>query len=126
MSRIVLSSMLGFFSLFVDSIAEEVLQKQDRHETPAVAYLVTALYLAVCQFLVARKGDPGLRAKWPTMIGMGAPVLAMFLFFAAGEEGYTVLHEVVPYLLCVCAGIFIGGAMAAWGSRPARAGRTAV
>jgi hypothetical protein len=60
------------------------------------------------------------------MIAMGAPLLAMFLIMAAVEKGYTVLHQGVPDLLSGCAEIFIGGAIAAWGTRQARANRTAV
>jgi hypothetical protein len=61
-----------------------------------------ALYLAVCQFLVARSS--GLLFEWPILFAMVAPLLAMVLLIAAVEKPSTVLAQGIPMLVAGCIG----------------------
>jgi hypothetical protein len=65
MSGIVVSTMLGLSSFFVGSIADEVLSKPHHHETPPAAYLVMALYLAICQFWWRERAAAGCAPNGP-------------------------------------------------------------
>jgi hypothetical protein len=80
-----------------------------------------ALYLAISQFLVARKSGGGLRADWPILVAMIAPLLAMFLLMAAVEKRGTVLAQGVPMLLAGCIGCLAGSVAAHRGTAPGRA-----
>jgi hypothetical protein len=119
-TRVVLSTILGFFTFVVGSIADEILTTPGHRQTPPATFLIVALYLTVCQFLVAKKGV-GLRANLPTLVGMTAPLFVMFFGAVLAEKRATVLNEAVPMLLAGCVGTFVGAVVAAaWRTRQAR------
>src|ERR1019366_1096397 len=76
-----------------------------------------ALYLALCQFLVARSarfaGDT--RAVWSSnFVAMIAPVPIVFLANVVLEKPGVVLAQGVPMLLAGCAGCLAGALAARW------------
>ncbi|HEX7602130.1 MAG TPA: hypothetical protein VF316_11010 [Polyangiaceae bacterium] len=76
------------------------------------ASLASALYLAVSQFFVAPRGSRGLGGKWPTMVAMGAPLLAgcVLVIVAEGRpQLYSALAGFVPGCLAILAGAAAAG-----------------
>jgi hypothetical protein len=57
---------LGFITL---SIADEYFTSPGHRQTPPVSWLITALYLALAQFLLAPKGK-GFVTTRPTLVAM--------------------------------------------------------
>lgn len=55
--------------------------------------LLGALYLAICQFFVAREGGVGLRACWPTLAAMDVPLLGAFVLIVVVERGGEVWSQ---------------------------------
>jgi hypothetical protein len=109
MARILLSIVLGIFTLVVFIGAAESFQgKNPTAAAMAATGLAVALYLAMAQFLVAPQGSRGLRGKWPTVAAMGAPVLAICLIAIASEGGRTGLFSALLMFVPGCLGILIG------------------
>ncbi len=120
MGRIVLAVVIGLLSLFVVIVGGELFQELFRHGTPLEdnsiwevvgGGLLVGFYLAIGQFLVASRKGPGLLAKWPTMVGMAAPLIAICLLSAA-MEGHGQWAFLTGVILLGCAGIFAGAAAA--------------
>jgi hypothetical protein len=119
---VVLSIILGFFTFVVADIADEI-QGAGRNASPPATSLIVVLYLAVSQFLVAKKGV-GLRANLPRLAGMVAPLFVMLFVLVLAEKRATVLNE-GTWLLAGCVGTFVGAiGAAAWRTRRARGGLT--
>jgi hypothetical protein len=81
--------------------------------------IAVALYLAVCQFMATRNSSSGIRADWPILAAMMAPLLGMVLFIAAVENGDVVLAQGVPMLLAGCIGCLAGSVAGHLGTRTA-------
>jgi hypothetical protein len=112
MPRIVLSILLGLFSLVVFIGVGESLQGRGAVAETVAAGLAGALYLAGAEFLVAPRGSRGLRGKWPTVIAMGAPLLAICLLVIVAEGGRAWLYSALPIFGSACLGILTGAAVA--------------
>jgi hypothetical protein len=108
-ARIALSIVLGLGAIIALFIADAYLTSPGHRKTPPAAYLMTALYLALAQFLLATKGK-GLIATRPTLVAMVTPV-ALFFLLALIIEGKMTLEEVGWWLLICCGGL-VGAAAA--------------
>jgi hypothetical protein len=69
--------------------------------------------------MATRNSSSGLRADWPILAAMMAPLLAMFFFMAAVEKGDVVLEQGVPMLLAGSIGGLAGAVAAHRGTAPA-------
>jgi hypothetical protein len=112
MRAVVLSAVVGFFTPFVFILGAEPFLLS--------GCVPVALYLAIAQFFIARKGDTGLRGKWPTLAAMDAPIVGWVLFIAAVEKRDVVFAQAVPMLLSGCAGSLAGALVAARGTASER------
>jgi hypothetical protein len=114
MARIALSILLGVFTLVVFiGVGESLESRGPVIATMAAAGLAVALYLMIAEFLVAPRGSRGLRGKWPTMIAMVSPVLAIcLLMIVPPEGGRKDFYPAVLVLVSACLGILIGAAVA--------------
>ena len=151
MGKIVISIVLGFLSPFALMIGAEPFEVHGRNSVKEVlaGCIAVALYLAVCQFLVARSSDPGLRADsaaargsggeaipfwqhrssrigvllpgWPILAAMIAPLLAVSFLMMATEKRGEVLAPGLPMMLAGCIGCLAGALAARRGRTPARA-----
>jgi hypothetical protein len=101
------------FALFVPLVwflGAEAFEGRGRNSEILAASLAGALYLAICQFLVARKGSRKLGAKWPTLMGMTTTLLVfvvLIMLMKSDERPGTVLVG-----LSGCFGILAGAALA--------------
>ena len=80
--------------------------------------IAVALYFAVCQFMATRNSSGGLRANWPILAAMVAPLLAVVLFILKGDVELT---QGVPMVLAGCIGCLAGALAAHLGTAPGRA-----
>ena len=89
MGRLLLSIVLGLFAPVVAFMGAEVVEVpgQNPIRERVVGGLAVALYLAICQFLVTPRGSRKLGANWPTMVALGAPLLALFVVAQANDRG---------------------------------------
>jgi hypothetical protein len=117
-ARIALSVALGIGAFIALDIADEYFTSPGHRQTPPAAWLMTALYLALAQFLLAPKGK-GLIATRPTLVAMVTPVALMF-FFALIIEGKMTLEEVGWWLLICCGGLIGVAAASICGKRAVR------
>jgi len=69
MKKAVLPAVLGLLSPFIFILGAEPFEVHGRTSSREIlaGSLVLALYLAACQFWVARDGNQGLKARWPTI-----------------------------------------------------------
>jgi hypothetical protein len=103
MAMTVLSAILGLFSPLVFMVG--------------AGSLAMALYLALCQFLVARSAHSAgrTRAVWSSnFVAMIAPVPVAFLAIVVLEKPGVVLDQGVPMLLAGCTGCLAGALAARW------------
>ena len=115
----VLSAILGLFSPIVGMLGAapfEVRGTTSLKEGLA-GCVALALYLALCQFLVARSarfaGDT--RAVWSSnFVAMIAPLAVAFLAIVVLEKPGVVLAQGVPMLLAGCTGCLTGALAARW------------
>ena len=110
--RVVLAVVLGCCAFVVGSVSDGMLGAA-RSPSPPLSFAIMGAYLALCQFLVAKKGvGPG--ANWSTLLGMAAPpVLMFFLGTLLFERHEVFLNQGIPGLLAGCLGPGFG-AVAAW------------
>jgi hypothetical protein len=76
-----------------------------------------ALYLALCQFLVARsaRSAGSTPAVWSSLfVAMIAPLVVAFLAIAIMEKSGVVLEQDVPMLFAGCTGCLAGALIARW------------
>jgi hypothetical protein len=118
MGRIVLSIILGCLSPFVFILGAEPFEVRGKSSFQEIlaGCIAIGLYLAVCQFFVARKGEFGLRTKWIILAAMDAPLLAASIVILVLENGSVFFAQAVPMLLAGCAGSFAGAIAAARGT----------
>jgi hypothetical protein len=118
--RVVLSVVVGLFSPFVAIGGGELFQALFRHGTPLERTtpwevlgggLLVGLYLAIGQFFVASRERRKLPAKWPTMVAMAAPLVAMCLLSAAVER-HSEWAVLAGLTLFGCGGILLGAVAA--------------
>jgi|SRR5450759_4164109 len=142
MGRIVISVVLGSLSVFVFAMGSGpfAVRGQNSVQESLAGSIAVALYLAVCQFSIARYNGCGVRTNiaeigridteaislgqysgsrisallfdWPILIAMVAPLLAMFLLMVSDEKGGTVLAQGVPMLVAGCIGGLTGALLA--------------
>lgn len=110
--KVVLAVFLGFGGFFVTIIYEEMFGSARGPMTP-MAFVIMGVYLAICEFFVAKRGvEPG--ENWATMLGMAAPpVLIWFVLIPLIERRDSFMHDGIPGLLAGCLGP-LAGAIAAW------------
>lgn len=108
-TRIALSILLGIGAFIVLSIADEIFTSPGHRETPPVSWLMTFLYLALAQFVLAPKGK-GFAATGPTLVAMVVPVAGIFLLSLAVE--HTNVSGQTPWWLLLCCGAVTGAAAA--------------
>jgi hypothetical protein len=116
MSKVPQSVLLGFPSFIAFMIGAELFETRGANSMKEIlaGSLTLALYQAICQFFLMRKGTFGLRACWPTMAGMNAALLFVFLLIVVANEPGVVWSQGVPMLLSGCIGTFIGAVLATW------------
>jgi hypothetical protein len=121
MGKIVLSVVLGLLAPFVFIMGAEPFEARGKTSVQEVlaGCIAVALYLAVCQSMATRKSSSGIRADWPILAAMVAPLLAVVLFIAAVEKGDVVLTQGVPMLLAGCIGCLAGSVAGHLGTRTA-------
>jgi hypothetical protein len=121
MGKIVLSVVLGLLAPFVFIMGAEPFEARGKTSVQEVlaGCIAGALYLAVCQFMATRNSSSGIRADWPILAAMMAPLLGMVLFIAAVENGDVVLAQGVPMLLAGCIGCLAGSVAGHLGTRTA-------
>ena len=120
MAMTILSAILGLFSPLVFMLGAEPFEVRGRNSLKEVlaGCVAVALYLALCQFLVARSarfaGDT--RAVWSSsFVAMIAPVAILFLYnVVSGQGPGVVLEQGVPMLLAGCTGCLAGALAARW------------
>ncbi len=100
--RVVISVILGLGYFIALAIPDEVLTSPGHRETPPAAWIIAASYLALSQFLVARKGL-GFRATRATLIGMVSPVALMYFLSLATEKNANVTRQ-APWWFLACVG----------------------
>ena len=116
-----LSVVLGLLAPFVFIMGAEPFEARGKTSVQEVlaGCIAGALYLAVCQFMATRNSSSGIRADWPILAAMMAPLLGMVLFIAAVENGDVVLAQGVPMLLAGCIGCLAGSVAGHLGTRTA-------
>ena len=119
MAMTVLSAILGLFSPLAFMLGASSFEV--RGGTPLkevlAGSLAMALYLALCQFLVARSAHSAgrTRAVWSSnFVAMIAPVPVAFLAIVVLEKPGVVLAQGVPMLLAGCTGCLAGALAARW------------
>jgi hypothetical protein len=114
MGKIVLSVVLGLLSPLVYILGAEPFEVRGENSVQEVLAggVAVALYLAVCQFLATRNSSGGLRADWPILAAMVAPLLAVCLIMGSSDVG-------VPMLLAGSIGCLAGAVAGHLGTRTA-------
>ena len=114
MGKIVLSVVLGLLSPLVFIMGAEPFEVRGENSVQEVLAggVAVALYLAVCQFLATRNSSGGLRADWPILAAMVAPLLAVCLIMGSSDVG-------VPILLAGSIGCLAGAVAGHLGTRTA-------
>ena len=118
MGKIVLSVVLGLLSPLVFIMGAEPFEARGETSIQEIlaGCIAVALYLAVCQFMATRNSSSGLRADWPILAAIMAPLLAVVLFIF---ERDAVLTQGVPMLLAGCIGCLAGSVAGHLGTRTA-------
>jgi len=112
--RLLLSIVLGLFAPVVAFMGGELVEVpgQNPIRERVVGGLAVALYLAVCQFLVTPRGSRKLGANWPTMVALGAPLLALS-FVADAKDLWERVYLYGPIVISGWLGILAGAVVAA-------------
>jgi hypothetical protein len=108
--RVVASVFLGFGYFIALAIPDEMLTSPGHRQTPPAAWIIAASYLALAQFIVARKGL-GFRATRSTLVGMVTPVALMYFLSLAAENNANVARQ-APWWFLACVGALIGAVAA--------------
>ncbi len=113
------SAIFGVFSPLVFILGAEPFEVRGGNSWKEVVAgcVAMALYLALCQFLVARnarsEGSP--RAAWPSLfVAMIAPLAVAFLAIAVLERPGVVLAQGIPMVFSGCSGCLAGALIARW------------
>jgi len=115
----VLSAILGLFSPLVFMLGAEPFEARGGNSLKEVlaGCVAMALYLALCQFLVARNArfeDRTLAVWSSTFAAMIAPVPVAFLAIVVLEKPGVVLAQGAPMLFAGCTGCLAGALIARW------------
>jgi len=108
--RVILSFVIGMTALIVFFCAASLVEVPGQNSIREIlaACLVGTPYLAFCQFWVAPRGNRGLRAKWPTLAAMVAPLFAVLPYIDRG----AVVPQGIPMAICGCVGSLVGAFIA--------------
>jgi hypothetical protein len=114
MGKIVLCVVLGLLSPLLYILGAEPFEVRGENSVQEILAggVAVALYLAVCQFLATRNSSGGLRADWPILAAMVAPLLAVCLIMGSSDVG-------VPMFLAGCVGCLAGAVAGHLGTRTA-------
>ena len=114
MGRILLSIVHGLFAPIVAFMAAAMVEVpgQNPIQERVAGSLAAALYLAICQFLVTPREKRTLSANWPTMIALGAPLLASS-FIAEAKDLWERAFMYGPIVISGWLGIVAGAIVAA-------------
>lgn len=106
--------MYGLLSPFVFVAAGAVFEENGRNSwREAIAGgIAIAAYLALCEFLLLRRGSRKLRDVWPTLAGAAIPVVLAFALIAMVEKSAVVYMQGVPLLAAGVIGIALGASIA--------------
>jgi hypothetical protein len=109
-SRVLISFVLGFTSLFVFFVAGSAFEVKGENSVREIvaACLFGSTYLAFCQFWVAPTGVRGIRGKWPTLVAMVAPLFLVLPFIERG----AILGTGIPLVAIGCLGSLVGAVFA--------------
>jgi len=112
--RFLLSIVLGLFAPVVAFMAAALVEVpgQNPIQERVAGSLAAALYLAICQFLVTPREKRTLSANWPTMIALGAPLLASS-FIAGAKDLWERAAMYGPIVISGWLGIVAGAIVAA-------------
>jgi hypothetical protein len=104
---VVVSAFLGMTSLLVSFVAASAFETRGGTSIREItaACVAAALYLAFCQFWVARRGDGGFLAKLPTLLASVAPLLLVLIC----EVNWA---QRSAWLACGCMGSVLGAIIA--------------
>jgi hypothetical protein len=103
--RVPLAVVLGILTFGVGVIVEGGVLHPN---PPLVIASVMFLYLAISQFLVAKKGA-NLWDNWATLLGMTVPLVALYIMTVAAKRGAAELQrQELIFFLPGCLGILIG------------------
>ena len=119
MGMTALSAILGLFSPLVFFLGAALFEGHggDSLKEALSGSVATALYLALCQFLVARSAHSAgrTRAVWSSLfLAMIAPLAVAFLAIVVLEQSDVVLEQGLPMLFAGCAGCLAGAIIARW------------
>jgi hypothetical protein len=114
-----LSAILGLFSPLVFFLGAALFEGHggDSLKEALSGSVATALYLALCQFLVARSAHSAgrTRAVWSSLfLAMIAPLAVAFLAIVVLEQSDVVLAQGLPMLFAGCTGCLAGALIARW------------
>ena len=119
MGMTALSAILGLFSPLVFMLGAAPFEGGGGNSLKEVlaGSVAMALYLALCQFLVARSAHSAgrTRAVWSSSLAaMIAPLPVVVLAIAVMEKSGVVLEQDVPMLFAGCTGCLAGALAARW------------
>ena len=119
MGMTALSAILGLFSPLVFFLGAAPFEGGggDLLKEVLSGSVAMALYLALCQFLVARSAHSAgrTRAVWSSSLAaMIAPLPVVVLAIAVMEKSGVVLEQDVPMLFAGCTGCLAGALIARW------------
>lgn len=119
MGMTVRSAILGLFSPLVFMLGAEPFEARGGNSLKEVlaGCVAMALYLALCQFLVARNArfEDRTLAVWSSVsTAMIAPLAVAFLAIVVLEKPGVVLAQGVPMLFAGCTGCLAGALIARW------------
>jgi len=118
-ARIAVSIITGLGTLMALSIADEYFTSPGHRQTPPASWLITALYLALAQFLLAPKGK-GFVATRPTLVAMVSPVALTFVLSLLTERHADVASQTGWWFLICCGGLIGAAAASLCGKRVLR------
>jgi hypothetical protein len=120
LERFVLSFALGLLAPIAFILGAEPFGANNSTSGGEVAggCVAVALYLAICQFWLARSDKGGFPANWPIVVGMGAPPLGVLIFMSCVEERGGVSTQGIPMLIAAGVGIFAGATLAMRQAKP--------
>ena len=114
MVRILLAIVFGLSACLVSFMAGALVEVpgQNSPQERIAAGLAAFLFLAICQFLLARTDGRRPAVEWPTWVALGAPLLLL----ASVADARNLGERVVLYGPWVLAG-WLGIAAGAWAAR---------
>ena len=114
MGRILLSIVLGLFAPVVAFMAAAMVKVAGQNPIAGTCSRESrsALYLAICQFLVTPRESRKPGANWPSMVALGAPLLVLS-FIAQAKDLWERAFMYGPVVISGWLGILAGAIVAA-------------